>query len=184
MELPDTQGRRRRRRILVLSETLPSKTIIDSDGEYSILVELKGLDPGPYTMVISAKENNLQISGSDSTKIEKSNLEDQKEASRSAEVAGKVVGAVGTASLALALAVNTAFNFIFSNLFSDGFLLKYSMIIKLINRLRFINVQHGMALDIFLLSIGDMNQISEDNNKDTIERYQKSKRGKFYEYGT
>ena len=183
VELPDT-NRRRRNRVLVLSAALPSKTVLDTDGEYSVLVILKDMEPGPYKMKITVKENDLLISGSDNIQIEKKDLEGQKNTAEKAETAGKAVGAAGTASLTTALVVNAIFNFLFQNLFSDGFLLKYSMIIKLINRLRYINVQYGMALGIFLFSIGDMNQLKENSNKANIEKYSKSKRGKFYEYGT
>ena len=53
------------------------------------------------------------------------------------------------------------------------------MLAKLITRLRFINVEHGLALDKFFSSIGEIASPANNVNFDRIQKHVRLSRGKY-----
>jgi len=153
----------------------------DEDGSWAVFLKMEDFPEGSYNSVF--RPNNPLLKGRYKTKIQSYNMTSQREQTVLAEARGKSTSVSSSAGFMGALVMNVLFNFIFRNLFSDGLLLKFSMIIKLLNRMRFINVQYGMALEKFMKVVGDISSISTAQDKDRIDLYSEKKSGKLYTYG-
>ena len=114
------------------------------------------LPAGGYKITMKPKENDDLVEGTAVTNVVKYDLAAQREETKKSESRAEGTSTSSKAGFNVAIIVNVVFDFVLQNLSSNGFLLKFSMIVKLINRLRFMNVQYGMALEKFLSLTGDV----------------------------
>lgn len=166
------------------NETKPIeyKTTKDEDGSDCIIARMNGYIAGKYQIMVEPVKNKVGVKGKTQISIIKYNLDDQRAAATASEAQAQQASTGAKAGFSIAIILNVFFNLVLKNLSSDGFLLKFSMIIKLINRLRFINVQYGMALSIFMELVGDITALSTSKDRDYIDYHTKKKAGKFFEF--
>ena len=135
------------------------------DGQWVLLISMSKLPAGGYKITMKPKENDDLVEGKAEAKVVKYDLVAQREETVKSESRASSTSTSSKAGFNIAILVNIIFDFLLQNLASNGFLLKFSMIIKLINRLRFMNVQYGMALEKFLSLAGDVTGMGGDTDK-------------------
>ncbi len=170
-----------RRRLL--NQTLEYVVSVDQDGADCILVRMDGYDEGTYELLVKPADNVTILRGLANPIVKKFNLAEQRRETERAKAKAEQVGTSSKNGLNIAIVLNMLANLFLQNIASDGFLLKFSMIIKLLNRIRFINVQYGMALDKFMEIVGDISSLSTAVNEDNMIKHTRGIHGKFFQYG-
>ena len=136
---------------------IKASTLKDIDGNISIYILLKNYKNGSYDLQVTATDPSVGLEGKVNITVEKFGLESQKkEAERSGDVA-RVSSRITTYIVMGTTVLSAVLDSTFENLSADSSLIKFTMLLKMINRLRFVNVHHGLALDTFF---GKMEDIS------------------------
>ena len=156
-----------------------ASTLKDIDGNISIYILLKNYKAGDYELKVTATDPSVGLEGSESVKAEKFDLDSQKaEAKRSGDTAS--IASKTTSYFVIGTTVfSTLLDTTFQNLAADSSLIKFTMLVKLINRLRFVNVHHGLALDAFFGKMEDVSSPFVGVNFDRILKNHRLARGKY-----
>ena len=149
-----------------------------------LLISMGDLPDGKYKVVMKPKENNDLIEGVAETIVTKYSIEDQQNETDKSDGRAAIYNIVTKVVYYTGIGAKFISDFTLKNLTANGFLLQFSMAIKFISRLRYINVQYGMALDEFFVQSDDISFMATGNDKDRINSRENQKNGKFSEYNT
>lgn len=155
----------------------------DFKGNDNIYIKLKeDENPGTITVEVNSNPTQQEFEVSKEVEVDVKDYRAEKDYEQMIKNAGNAKGTANKASIIASLIMSILFDLFLQYLSSDGFLLKFSMFIKLLTRIKYVNVEYGYLLDKFLGNTGDTGVLSSE--RDEIEKSTLSESGKYFYYET